>query len=229
MRNNKVGPLYICCRFIARRMTARHQFVQHSDAAVPAVYLVHHQNTKGPFITMAWLPFSVRPWVLGVFCSPKGCFDQYYHFTFTKRFGMPKAIAAVCAYPLSYFVSAVMKSMRSIAVFRDSKAIVTTFMQSIDALTDGESLLISPDIDYDSTDPEMGEMYQGFLDLEKFYWKQTGQHLAFIPLFISEKKRYIFAGEPIYFQKESEFKREKADAYSRLKQEFSRLANQINQ
>ena len=103
--------------------------------------------------------------------------------------------------------------------------IVTTFQQSMVALIDGESLLISPDVDYDSEDPDMGEMHEGFLDLEKFYWKQTGQHLAFIPLFINDTEHCIYAGQAMYFQDDHDFKHEKEETYKRLKQEFSRLAS----
>jgi hypothetical protein len=225
MTKSNRGVLFYFNRWIARIITSRHTFVPQAERPVPAVYLVHHQNTKGPLVTMAWLPFPLRPWVLGVFCSHRNCFRQYYDYTFTKRFGMSKVRAAILAFPLSYYIAALMHSMRAIPVFRESKSIVITFRSSIEALVKGESILISPDIEYDSTNPMIGEMYQGFFDLEKYYFKQTGQHLAFIPLHINAQEKCIYAGQAVYFQSDNHFKQEKSEAYQRLKDEFLRLAN----
>ncbi len=224
MKKHYTGIQHRCCRQIARWVTSRHEYNPPVEAATPAVYLVHHQNMKGPVITLAWLPIRIRPWVLSVFCSQDKCFHHYYGYTFTKRFGMWKVLAAICAYPLSFFIPALMRSMRAIPVYRESKAIVTTFRESATALIAGENLLISPDIEYDKTDKVMGEMYQGFLDLEKYYWRQTGKHLAFIPLHLDETLNIIKAGEAIYFASDDHFKQEKAETYQRLKQEFLRLA-----
>lgn len=225
MKKHFTGRLHRCCRQIARWISPRHAYqAPVKETVSPAVYLVHHQNMKGPFITLAWLPIPVRPWVLSVFCNQSKCFQHYFSYTFTQRFGMPKALAAIYAFPLSFFISALMKSMRAIPVYRESKAILNTFKESVAALAAGENLLISPDIEYDNTDEVMGEMYHGFLDLEKFYWRQTGKHLAFIPLHLDETQHVIKAGQAIYFASDVNFKQEKSETYQRLKQEFLSLA-----
>jgi len=136
---------------------------------------------------------------------------------------MPKLLASIIAFPVSFFVSKLLQSLQAIPVFRGSRDIITTIIQSISALMNGESLLICPDINYTDTGSEMGEMYDGFLNLDKYYMKKTKQHIAFVPLLISKSTHRIYVGEEIYFKDNINFKKEKGEVFQRLKQEFSYL------
>jgi 1-acyl-sn-glycerol-3-phosphate acyltransferase len=223
MKNKFYKSLFRFCRLFVRCFTSSYSVCHLSETVEPAVYLVNHQNMRGPIVSMVWFDKPVHIWVLNVFCDGRTCFRQFYNYTFTKRFGLPKLLSAVIIFPVSLFVSRLMKSMRAIPVFRNSKSIVKTFRQSILALSQGQSLLICPSIDYTDTDSNIGEIYKGFLDLEKYYIKKNGNHLAFVPLHISKLKHCIYVGKAVYFTTEDEFKNEKANVYYRLKQEFSLL------
>lgn len=216
---------YKFCRFCVRGFTPRYSTCPSNSEVSPAVYIVHHQNMRGPILSMAWAKAPLRPWVLSVFCKRITCFRQFFDYTFTKRFSMPKLIAAVFAFPLSFFVSALMTSMQAIPVFRGSKDIVKTFKESTLTLENGQNVLICPDIDYTDTSSNVGQMYNGFLDLEKYYKNQTGSHLAFVPLHISKNKHIIYEGEAVYFKSEENFKQGKDKVYCRLEQEFLLLEN----
>lgn len=219
------NSIFRICRTFGRFLTLRYKIYYSNDSAptTPAVYIVHHQNLRGPLICMTWFSITLSPWVLSVFCNQNECFRQYYNYTFTKRFGIPKIIAAIIAFPLSYFITGLMKIIQAIPVFRGSKDILKTFNQSISALIKGQSLLICPDIDYTDTSSSIGELYLGFLSLEKYYMKQTNKHLAFVPLQISKDKHCIYVGESIYFNECIDFKEERAKVYETIKNEFLRL------
>lgn len=232
MKNKTNDKLFKFCRFAFRLMGRRFISKYVGEINTPAVYIVHHQNLKGPILTMAWCNNRIRLWVLSVFCSRQACFQQYYNYTFTKRFGLPKTLSAAIALPLSIFVSSLMKSMRAIPVFRGSRAILKTFRQSLTALLCGENVLICPDIEYTDKSPDIGEIYDGFLNLERFYLKKTGKHLAFVPVHINKTEHIICFGNAVYFStalnfKQSDFKQEKLNVYNRLMQEFSHLEKYV--
>lgn len=136
---------------------------------------------------------------------------------------MPLLIAASLAFPLSFCVSKLLQSSRVIPVFRGSKDMAKTIRQSISALVNGESLLICPDVDYTDKSTNIGEIYEGFLSLESYYWKETGSHLAFIPLLVSTYKHCIFVQEPVYFKGKTHFKQEKIEVSEKIKQELCHL------
>lgn len=224
MNNSMYKGFYRLCLILAEHCTGHYDVSRTADEEVsPAVYLVHHQNLRGPFITMIWFDEFLRLWVLNVFCDRKTCFHQFYNYTFTKRFGLPKVIAAIISYLISFFVSGLMHTIHAIPVYRGSKAIMKTFKESISALTNDQSILICPDRNYKDKSSCIGEMYDGFLYLEKYYRKQTNRHLAFVPLHINNSTRTIKVGQAVYFNDENDFKHERALVYDRLKQEFSRL------
>lgn len=219
--------IFYFIRFCIRCFSPNYRVCQsnenQNEAEAPVVYVVHHQNMRGPILSIVWFNIPVRLWVLSAFSDQRMCFRQFYDYTFTQRWGIPKGLAAIIAYPLSFGISGIMQGMGAIPVFRGSRAIVKTLQQSLTALINGENLLISPDIDYTNPSPYMGEMYDGFLDLERYYLKRTGHHLAFIPLFISKREHCIYEGKAVYYNTGDDFISEKANVYDRLKQEFSRL------
>lgn len=223
MKTGAPRALFAVSRFFVRLFVPRHRVGRTNEAPRPAVYIVHHQNLRGPLVTMAWFDVPVRLWTLSVFCDRAKCFRWYRDYTFSVRFGLPKPLAAILAYPVSFYIAALMRSMETIPVHRGTREVVTTIRESVRTLAGGRSLLISPDIEYTDTGSAMGEMYDGFLDLEKYYLKRTGRHLAFVPLRIDRSGRRIRVGEPVRFTGAGEFRHDKRVAYERLKREFARL------
>ena len=195
------GRLFITLRWIARRFKRRVATPAPIEFTRPAVYIGHHQNTKGPLNTMIWLPVPVRLWSFNVFLDREKCERQYETFTFSKRFGWPRPVARLAAKGCAAPVTGIMRSSGAIAVYRKDEAAKTvkTFRETLAALDRGERVLIYPDVDYHSADPRMGEVYHGFLYLEKYYFRKTGEHLPFIPLYYDARGRRIRLGEAVRF------------------------------
>lgn len=165
----------------------------------PTVFIVHHQNMSGPVHAILTLPKHAHLWVLRVFFDRKECYDQYMNYTFTKRFGMPKFLASPLAFIISLAVPMVMHSFSAIPVYRNTRDILKTFQLSGDALLRGESLIISPDVNYDDDSRSMGEIYTGFLHLEKNYFAKTKKHLSFVPISYNTKEKTLFIADAIQF------------------------------
>lgn len=220
-----VGLLYKIVRFFLN--TAQKPLYIRCAHSLPAcaVYVVHHQNLRGPIQVMRSLPVPPRPWVLHVFFSYTECYNQYVSYTFPQRLHWPMVFArAVCA-PLSLFVSALVKSCRAIPVHRSLTHLRDTFNQSLEALIHGDSLLIAPDVDYADASPLMGEMYEGFLQLDPLYRKRTGKPIPFIPLYCSPRRGELLAGEPVYFREGIPFSEERVCVAQQLLAALSAMAH----
>lgn len=172
------------------------------------VYVVHHQNLRGPVRAAAVLPKEVRLWILHVFCDRKSCFEQYCNYTFSRRLGWPKFAAFTAAGILSLAMPRLLRGLGAIPVYRGAKEIGRTMELSEAALLRGESLLICPDRDYASNSPRVGEMYRGFLHLEQMYYRKTGNRLAFVPLTCDEGGRRLVVGAPVFFKGDRPFAEE---------------------
>lgn len=165
----------------------------------PTVFIVHHQNMSGPVHAILTLPKPAHLWGLKVFFDRKECYNQYVNYTFTERFGMPRVLASPLAFIISLAVPMVMHSFSAIPVYRSSREILKTFQSSGDALLRGENLIISPDVHYDDSSRSMGEIYTGFLHLEKNYFAKTKKHLSFVPISYNTKEKTLFIADAIQF------------------------------
>ena len=202
------GKVFKIARGAVRLVYPKYKVSLPNRRSGPIVYVSHHQNFFGPFILMLWLPISVRLWVFHMFFHRETGFEQLYGFTFTKRFGLKPWLAKCLSVPLAAAFSAFYQSARAIPVYRNSKKVIHTFKESVQALKRDEPLLIFPAIDYADDSSGTKDLYSGYLYIEKYYYKATGRHVNFVPLFAGKESKTIWAGEAIQFRESQDFKEE---------------------
>ncbi|WP_243297069.1 lysophospholipid acyltransferase family protein [Bacillus litorisediminis] len=224
MNSHFYGKLFRFVRFVTRTVYPKYKIILSGTPAGPAVYVSHHQNFYGPFVTYLWLPIPVRVWVLHVFFDKTSCYRQFVDYTFTVRLKMKKKFAAFIAFLLSSLISKFFQSANAIPVFRGTKKIVDTFNDSVQTLKRGEPILIFPDIEYANSSSVMQGMYEGFLYLERYFHRETGNHIHFIPLYVSKKTHTVITGEPISFRDGEPFKSELKIVSQKLRDSINQLA-----
>lgn len=201
------GKLFAVSRAFVRLKLGRWD-VEVPPPEGPTVYVCRHGNMMGPLASLCWLPFPARPWVLHVFTSREACRAQYRDYTFSKRFGMPVPLAAALAWAVSGYVSALMASLKAIPVYRGTVRIGETFRETVSALEAGDAVLVFPDVEYTQSDGDMGEVYDGFLLIERFWRRKSDEPVRFVPLALDRENRRITAGEPVRFDPGLEVKRD---------------------
>lgn len=225
MDQSKYGYNYRTLRGILRFLTPRFEIEPIPNYDGPVVFVSHHQNLKGPFYIHLWLSeyYFVRTWVFSNLYYQEECYHHYVNYTFTERFGWPEWLAKAVALPASYYVSHLMKSGRGIPVYRKSRKIIETFKETAEAIKNGENILIFPDVDYSSDDDEVSEIYQGFLNIEKYYYRSTKRHVTFVPVLAVEDSRKIVNGPPVQFEEGVDFIDQRADKAKELQDTMNQL------
>lgn len=217
----KRGKLFYITRFFVRIGLGRWA-VDVEKPLEPTVYVCSHNNLRGPLAVQAWLPFAARTWALHVFFDREGCRKQYREYTFSKRFGLPGPVAAFFAWIAAGFVSCLMASIRAIPVYRGSVKIGTTFKETVSALQAGDSVVIFPDVDYTDSANGIGEVYDGFLLLERFWRKASDKPLRFVPLRLDASAHRISEGRAVRFDRGAGWKPEIARVREALRAEINR-------
>jgi len=218
------GNLFKFIRGTVRLLYPKYEASLQKYEKEPIVYVSHHQNFFGPFVIMLWLPIPVRIWVFHVFFHKHTGYEQLVGYTFTKRFGLKPWLAKWLSYPLAAAFSAFYQSARAVPVYRQSKKIVLTFKESVQALKNGERLLIFPDINYADDSSGTKDLYNGYLFIEKYYYKATGKHVHFIPLYVSKDRKTITEGKTIQFRDDTDFKEEQLVVNDEIMKALNRLA-----
>jgi hypothetical protein len=222
------GKFFLLCRKIVRIATKKYEVDLSSvDKSAPVVYVSHHQNLFGPFMAYLWMPEMIRVWMLHVFLDREACYRQYKEYTFTKRFDWNKKAAGLAANLVSFFVTSLMKSGRGVPVYRGTRDVLKTFQMSVEALENNEKLAVFPDIDYQDSGSKVKEMYTGFLYIEKYYYRKTGKHVHFVPLYISKSKRKMIAGDPIVFSGEKSFRKQSESVLKQIKDRLNQFAKEF--
>ncbi len=224
MEKNKYGLIFKLAQWVTRILIPRYRFEREPIKGEPVVYVSHHQNMVGPVSILAWIKHYVRTWILSEFTEQKEAYRHYSTITFYQRYGWPKWLAKFIAWPASYIVPWITKSADAIPVYRKSRKIVQTMRISHEALMNKESIIIFPDIDYSSDSKMTSEIYQGFLHLEKKYFKETGEHLSFVPIFADSDKKLVRVGQKIQFTGDEPFIHEREKIAERIQEELNRLA-----
>lgn len=183
------------------RVFTRRQKVVGKCPDSPCVYLVRHLDTGGVIGSFKSIPVVMRPWVLDIFHSYDEAKRQFKDYTFSVRMKKSKAFCAVVSPIAARFLVSLVHSANSIPVYRGDKALktITTIRESVKALENEDNLLIFPDVEYaDVDDKSGGEIYKGFIAVDKLYFKRTGSHVKFVPVFMSKKKVVIHP--PVTFE-----------------------------
>lgn len=214
------GKLFLFCRWVVRLFMPTYRVVHPERLEEPAVYLCKHSDLQGIFTTIPWLPVPVRVWGLHVFCEVQTCYRHFRDITFSSRYGWPRWKAVLAARAASLGLPLLCRSARVIPVYRGSGQAIKTFRVSVEALVQGESLLIFPDKDYASQDSEVSDLYEGFLALDRFYYRRTKKHIPFIPLSANRTERTLTVHQPLRFQNVSD-KAEMAEMVRILKERLS--------
>lgn len=215
------GKLFYASRPFVRLITGRWTAGVEAPES-PTVFVCSHSNMRGPLVTQCWLPFPTRLWVFHMFLEKETCRAQYRDYTFSQRFGFPKPLAAFLAWAVSGYVSALVRSIGPIPVYRGSVKIKETFRSTISALQAGDSVLIFPDVDYTDSTDGIGSVYDGFLLIDRFWSKVSREPLDFVPLRLDTAARRITAGKAVRFDRSADRKSEMVRVREALREEINR-------
>jgi hypothetical protein len=216
------GLLYKACRLYWRTTHKRQPiYGMNNIGELPAVFIGRHQNLYGPVEIMAWVPMEFRVWTLYKFMTAKECYKHYASSTFASRKGRATLVSKAKAAVMAPLVSAFMRSMGGLPVYRGCKNIIDTFRLSVEALSAGENLLIMPERDYRDSSSDAGELYSGFVHIAQLYCKSTGKALSFYPVYPSRENGAIYIEKPIVFDPTKPFRAERDRVIEALKKELN--------
>ena len=199
MKKNRYGRFALFCRHTCR-IFWKHYRSDMPTPARPTLYICRHLNLHGPKTVLVFGGVCVRPLVFHPFCDFAECRRQFADYTFSVRFHMPKLMAKVLAFLASLVVVPLMKSIGAIPVYRggDRRA-VGTIRTCVRRLTEGENIVLFPDIDYTADEAHASDIYTGFFTIDRFYKQKTGEHADVVVLHIDEATRTLTASAPIPF------------------------------
>lgn len=170
---------------------------QNVSLETSAVFVCNHLETYSPIVLSLYFPYAFRPWVHAHLMDRSRCM-RHLDMEFAQKTLRLRP-------PLSTFIAAMvmpmcirlMKAIGAIPVFKGEMRIRETFDESVQALKQGSNLLLFPENPTKRYSRHINEFHSGFAHLASLYFRQTGRHLDFYPVYIDKQKRKIIIGQSI--------------------------------
>ena len=173
----------------------------------PSVFVSNHNFIYGPIAAVIYLPTYFRPWIHNVMLERETAAKEI-----ARPFGVVIKIfgrrlgGAIIRFGARLTCWA-LNSFNPIPVVRGaSRDVMTTFERSIQALEEGDNILIFPEKPKRMVNPggAAGEdvlrtFYTGFAHIAKMYYDRTGKALLFYPLYSDMDERAFRIGEPVAY------------------------------
>ena len=192
--------------FLRLRVSGRER-IDRQDS--PSVFVCNHGFLYGPVSAVIYLPTYFRPWIHNVMLDTETAVSQMHRsLSFLDRIFGRKASDRLIR-GINSILQWVLNSFNPIPVVRGaSRDVMSTFDASLQALLEGDNILIFPEkprelnapVEDDEYDPDrLRNFYTGFAHIGKMYYDATGKSLLFYPLFSDRDRRLFRIGEPVRY------------------------------
>ncbi len=188
----------------------------------PCLVVANHCQMNGPIAGELYFPGDFYIWCAGEMMHLKEV-PAYAYKDFWSR--KPKCIRwfyKILSYIIAPFSVCVFNNAHTIAVYRD-KRILSTFRSTLTRLKEGANMIVFPEHDapYDHI---LCDFQEGFVDVARSYYKQTGKCLQFVPMYLAPALKKMYIGKPIAFDPDSNIKEERRRICDYLMKEISATA-----
>lgn len=190
----KKSPYVRFFNHVARLFFPRCEVVYEEENDEPGVYLCNHSGAIGPSLMTLYFKKRHKSWMIAnVLDKGKNAYF-FSHDAFFIRARKCKAFWKAVAAITVKTIRPLLMAQEPIPVYHDGR-MKETFRKSEDALQNGWNLVIFPESPKRYSE-YVNNTYEGFADLGRTYYKDTGKKLKFYPVYAEKKNRKILVGKP---------------------------------
>lgn len=183
-------------KLLFRKRTVRYDSAPEENEV--AVFACNHSGALGPAAMASWFDRPFRPWAISCIFDKTIVANYVYHDFFLGRAKRFKKFYRFLSSFVSKLLPKIIGARNPILVYRNSFKMRTTFSQSVDTLSSGTNVVVFPE------SPKkfsrfITTLYDGFVDIARFYYQKTQKILKFYPVYIPADLKTINVGTPIEY------------------------------
>ena len=215
-------------KFFLGYKVVRKEFID--SESLPAIFVSNHGEYYGPIAAVTNMPYSYRPWIESQLLEPEKGYPYTYKYTFSLITWLPVFMRKLLAKISVNVVAKVFKAFDPIPVYRSElRSIFKTFNISVEALKQGDNILLFPESTHNTEDGkyakngQIGDFFTGFAHIGVKYYEATGKQVKFYPIYIDKKKRQFIIGKGIEFDCKNDRSLEKKRLADELRNSMENL------
>ena len=188
----------------------------------PAIIVGNHSQAYGPVAAEVYYPRAHSTWCISEMMEKEKVADYAYKDFWSKK---PLPLR-----PFLWLLSRLLPTVASIAltnaettpVYRD-KRLMKTFQLSTEKLKENVDIVIFPE-DYTEHNNIVHKFQHGFVHVAKYYYRQTGEAIPFVPMYVCPKLGKLVFGKPIMYDPTAKIDEESERICSYLQDSISEIA-----
>ena len=194
------------------------------DQNEPAVFICNHSGAYSPIVMTLYFPFTCKVWIHASLVSPELC-SAHNEINFCQKalrlrprlsHWLAGLIAPVCI--------RLMRQIGAIPVYKGQMKIRDTLDQTLQALLNGNNILIFPEHPDMPHSAHLNEFCTGFAYLARSYYEASGRLLCFHPVYVDKTKKQILIGAANTLKPFRPFRHSKAMLAAQLRDAIDQLA-----
>ena len=220
---NKKHPLFRFIRFCID--TVMPKFTVVGIEKIPegaAVIVGNHSQIYGPLTAELHFPGLHYTWCTSEMMERDRVASYAYDDFWSKKPVAVRPFFWIIAHIIPRLAEIIFTNAQTIPVYRD-KRVLKTFQISVDKLKEGARVIIFPE-DYTEYNNIVHRFQRGFIHVGKYYYRQTGKALAFVPMYVCPARKKLYIGDPVYFDPEAKTDAEAERICTLLQDSISELA-----
>ncbi len=188
----------------------------------PAVVVGNHSQMYGPVAAELYFPKESYTWCISDMMEKECVADYAYKDFWSKKPAIVRPFFKLLSHMLPSISVSVFTNAATIPVYRD-KRIMKTFQISCDKLKDNAAVVIFPE-DYTEYNNIVHKFQRGFVHVGKYYYRQTGQAVPFVPMYVCPELGEMVFGKPIMFDPKNKSDEEAERICTYLQDAISEIA-----
>lgn len=191
----------------------------------PAVFVCNHAAVRGPVMMTLDFKRKHRTWTVHCALDSKKAVSFAYHDILFGESRRCKWFWRMLAHIIAVMLPPLLIYSDTIPVYHD-KSILKTFKQSIQAMTEGEDLVIFAESPKRFSD-YICELQPGFVDIARLYYRKTKKALKFYPLYLEKKNAVLSVGKPITYDPDRPLDEQRREITEYLRDSIDRLGRAL--
>ena len=191
----------------------------------PCVIVGNHAQIHGPIVAELFIPGERVIWCNSEMMTFREVPDYAYRDFWSQKPLAVRWFFRLLSYVIAPLSVSIFTNAGCVPVYRDTR-IMTTFRETLKHLSRNERVIIFPE-----RDPPHNEIIYAFqdrfIDLGYMYRRQTGQPLAFVPMYIAPALNKVVLGKPLYCDGDARPDEARAQLCRDLMAEITRLARSL--
>ena len=187
-----------------------------------SVIVGNHSQMNGPIVGELYFPKKFSIWCISEMMDAKLVPAYAFEDFWSKKPLYIRWFYKILSYIIAPIAQCVFTNADTIPVYKD-KRILTTFKETADKLKEGLNVIIFPE-DYDEHNNIVHKFQEGFVNVAKMYYKETGKDVSFVPMYICPALKKVVFGKPVLFNHEAPMKEEQERICNYLMDEISEVA-----